>query len=296
MRRADTPPQNSFRNDAGLASRPIDRAGTRRFALPRMRWLRVVCLLQAICIACGSAPEPRTPADETPSHEVAEPQADAKPRKRAKAKKKKRKEWKEQTASFGKIPTKCSKRKMRGECLPPEHWVEKLCDGVYPDVALHMFRPGTPWQRFYMVARAEPYNASGGMSLLGEKLEYGEEVIALRRRTGRTGVQVGDTSGYDVLRWNGACATIHDGDFTTKPPSVVRHSRVEWRKLSLDIRTALEADPRIAEVYEARRRHCRGATLGRVTKECEEYDIRLVEEVVRHVRSGVELPRPGKVP
>src|SRR5690606_20314334 len=142
-----------------------------------MRWFRVVCLLSAFCIACGSAPRAAAPESEAPRHEAKAP-------KRAKAKKKKKR--KSNAVGFNnKIPTKCSKRKKRGECLPPQHWVDKLCDGIYPDVALHMFRPGTPWQRFYMVARAEPYNASGGMSLLGEKLEYGEEVIALRRRSTR---------------------------------------------------------------------------------------------------------------
>jgi hypothetical protein len=159
-----------------------------------------------------------------------------------------------------------------------------------------MFKPGTPWQRFYMLARAEPFNASGGASLLGDKLEMGEEVIALRRRANDGEMRIGDQSGYDVLRWNGACATIHDGDFSITPPRTVRHSRVEWRKLSVDMRTALEAEPEIQETYAARRRHCRGATLGEVTAQCEQYDKLLVEEVVRHVRTGAPLPGPVKVP
>jgi hypothetical protein len=195
-----------------------------------------------------------------------------------------------------KIPSRCSKRKQRGECLPPEPWVNKLCNDIYPDVALHMFKPGTPWQRFYMLARAEPFNASGGMSLLGDKLEYGEEVIALRRRGSGGEIQIGDQSGYDVLRWNGSCATIHDGDFSTSPPRQVRHSRVEWRKLSVEVRNALEEEPEIQATNAARRRHCRGATMGSVTAECEEYDKRLVEEVVRHVRTGARLPAAVRAP
>src|SRR6187399_3087696 len=66
------------------------------------------------------------------------------------------------------IPKKCAKGK--SECVPPSGWVKRLCDDVYPDVALHMFKPGTPWKRLYMLARAEPFNASGGASLLGERL------------------------------------------------------------------------------------------------------------------------------
>src|SRR5690349_7193619 len=67
------------------------------------------------------------------------------------------------------IPTRCAKgKKHQGECVPPPGWVKRLCDDVYPDVALHMFAPGTPWKRLYMRMRAEPFNASGGASLLGD--------------------------------------------------------------------------------------------------------------------------------
>ena len=134
------------------------------------------------------------------------------------------------------IPSRCAKgKKHRGECVPPPGWVNRLCEDVYPDVALHMFSPGTPWKRLYMLARAEPFNASGGASLLGDKLERGEEVIALRRRSADEGqVQVGDNNaGYDVLRWNGACATVHDGDFAEDRPSRIVQSKVEWRRLGL---------------------------------------------------------------
>ena len=99
-----------------------------------------------------------------------------------------------------------------------------------------------------------------------------------------------------ILRWNGSCATIHDGDFSTTPPRQVRHSRVEWKRLSVDMRNALEAEPEIGATYEARRKNCRGASMGEVTADCEAYDKRLVEEVVRHVRSGATLPGPVKVP
>src|SRR6478609_11848253 len=73
------------------------------------------------------------------------------------------------------IPSRCAKgKKHKGECVPPPGWVKRLCEDVYPDVALHMFAPSTPWKRLYMLARAEPFNASGGSSLLGDKLERGE--------------------------------------------------------------------------------------------------------------------------
>jgi hypothetical protein len=118
-----------------------------------------------------------------------------------------------------------------------------------------MFRPGTPWRRFYMLHNAEPFNASGGASLMGDKMRRGEEVLALMRRNPRAGVQVSDIAGWDVLRWNGACATIHDGEFSTDPPSgEAGHARVEWRSLGVEVRQAFEANSSFGEIYEARRR------------------------------------------
>jgi hypothetical protein len=248
-----------------------------------MRWLMVVGLLGGSVLGCGGASE-GAPDPETAHAAGKLSDSEGKPSK------------KQAAEVRGKIPQRCSKRKQRGECLPPTTWVNKLCNDIYPDVALHMFKPGTPWQRFYMLARAEPFNASGGMSLLGERMEMGEEVIALRRRANNGEMQINDQSGYDVLRWNGSCATVHDGDFSTTPPRQVRHSRVEWKRLSVDMRNALEAEPEIGATYEERRKKCRGASIGEVTADCETYDKRLVEEVVRHVRSGAALPSPAKVP
>jgi hypothetical protein len=240
-----------------------------------MRWRGAFALTLAgiLTLSCGSTPERPARAPETPA---------AKP-KVAAAK-----------VERSKLPKRCGRRK--GECLPPSRWVKRLCEDVYPDVALHMFRPGTPWKRLYMLARAEAFNASGGASLIGEKLEPGEEVIALRRRKNGGEFQVGDTSGYDVLRWNGACATIHDGDFTTLEPSTVRNPKIEWRTLGLATRLHLEERPEISEAYEARRKSCKGISVGRVSDTCEVDDRRLVDEIVRYVRTGARLPEPARAP
>ena len=141
-----------------------------------MHWRGALALALAVSLtpSCGSTPEKPARAPEP---------ASAEPKKVAGANKGKTKK--------PAIPRRCGRKK--GECLPPSRWVKRLCEDVYPDVALHMFRPGTPWKRLYMLARAEAFNASGGVSLIGEKLEPGEEVIALRRRKNGGQFQVGDT-------------------------------------------------------------------------------------------------------
>lgn len=192
------------------------------------------------------------------------------------------------------LPDHCARGKR--ECVPPPGWVKRLCDDVYPDVALNMFKPGTRWKRLYMLARAEPFNASGGASLLGDKLERGEEVIALKRRDNNGEMQVGDNAGYDVLRWNGACATIHDGDFSHDAPRNVVHSKIEWRRLGLDVRKKLEEQPGISAAQNARRKACKGMNLGQVSGDCEVYDRRFMDEIVQYVQDGGDLPLPSRLP
>lgn len=235
-----------------------------------LAWLLLVSVLSA----CGSSAEPpKTPTKvasksaKKPKHKPKEPPL---------------------------FPNKCASKK--GECLPPQDWVKKLCDGIYPDLALHLFQPNTPWKRLYMLARAEPFNASGGMSLMGDPMQPGEEVIALHRRNNDGALVVGENAGYDVFRWNGACATIHDGDFTSSAPRDPKHAQIEWRRLELPVRLALEADPSIGAVYERRHERCKGKSMGKVSADCEKFDQLLMDVVVFHVRAGGKLPRPTKVP
>jgi hypothetical protein len=160
-----------------------------------------------------------------------------------------------------------------------------------------MFRGGSPWKRLYSRARAAAYNAAGGPSLSDERIEKGEELIALRRNSGGaspTEMSVGDTSGYDLLRWNGSCVTLQDGEYSAKPPRRRVHARVEWRWLGDAVRNALTSDDVVKQAYVARRKECKGATLGRVTKKCVQREHSLVSAIVDYVRAGGELPEPSE--
>jgi hypothetical protein len=234
----------------------------------------ITALFFLICVGCGSS------TTHSPEHpEVASTDDSASGSK---------------SAHRG-LPDHCARGKR--ECVPPPGWVKRLCDDVYPDVALNMFKRGTRWQRLYMLARAEPFNASGGASLLGDKMEPGEEVIALKRRDNDGQLQVGDNSGYDVLRWNGACATIHDGDFSREPLARgIVYSKIEWRRLGLDLRKALEAQPDIAAAQQARRKSCKGMGYGDVGKDCEVNDRKFMDEIIHYVATGGAVPPPSRMP
>src|SRR5688572_20069850 len=173
------------------------------------RSVTTLCLLSLL--ACGGTkknaeePEPEGKAEETKTAEADTEGGEGKSAAEA-----------EPAAKEG-IPTECASS---GEiCTPPKGFVDRLCQDVYPNVALSMFRQGTPWTRGYMTRKTEAWNASGGASVAGF-LEFDEEVILLKHRAApKGGMQVsGAGGGYEALRWNGACVTLSGEEVTLRPP------------------------------------------------------------------------------
>ena len=168
---------------------------------------------------------------------------------------------------------------------------------VYAEVALVMFRGGTPWQRRYLLGKTRAVNASGGATVEGSLLRD-EEVLVLRHRRADTGgMQIGDGSGqYDALRWNGSCVSLEAGEVTSRRPSAPGQAHIEWSWLGDAMRSALRADASVNDAFIARKKECRGATSGTVSKACERLDAKLVATIAEHVRSGPELPEPESHP
>jgi len=193
------------------------------------------------------------------------------------------------------VPEACASGS--GDCAPPQPWVKDLCNGVYAEVALVMFRGGTPWQRLYLRGKTRAVNASGGATVEGS-LTRDEEVLVLRhRKSDAGGMQIGDGSGqYDVLRWNGSCVSLEAGEVTKRAPGSPGQARIEWRWLGEGMRAALRRDEAVSQAFLARKKECRGATSGAVTKACERLDLKLIERIAAHVRSGPELPAPEEQP
>jgi hypothetical protein len=195
------------------------------------------------------------------------------------------------------LPTACAAGKpgAKASCLPPTKFVTSLCHGTYPDVALAMFARGTPWMRVFAARDVEAWDASRRgreSSMMGQ----GEEVIVLVDRTGGSGMIVGGGS-YDVLRWDGTCASLMADEVTfDKPPVDARSAGIPWRRLDDGIRTALSSDRRIASADADHRRSCRGATLGAKNAACRKAEERLTLLVVEQVRKGTALPAPAHLP
>jgi hypothetical protein len=228
-------------------------------------------------VACGSTPPPKSGGD-TETENVAStstPEAAA-----------------AEQPDEG-VPTRCVTRK--NACMPPIKWAQKVCEDVYPDLALYMFQDGTPWTRFYMKLGLNAVNGWG--PTVDEDLVQREEVLVINHRLAKDSLEVeGSLGTYDVLRWNGSCVTLDVNEVTRKLPSHVEVSHIDFRALSDPMQDALMRSGDVEETHNERRKECKGASIGRVTKRCEELDKELGNVVADYVRETDDLPVPKFLP
>jgi hypothetical protein len=191
------------------------------------------------------------------------------------------------------LPQECAAGAEAGLCLPPQDFVERLCADDFPSVALAMFRKGTPWTRRYLSRDVEAWNASGGKTASGKML-FDEEVLVLRHRDAGAGGMVvnGQTGGYDVLRWNGSCASLSGDELTRRLPPKAKAAPIPWRVIEDHIQDALRQEERIAKLDEERRRECRGAS----AEKCEKLERKLGVAIAERIRGGAEVPLPLRLP
>ncbi|MEO8177302.1 MAG: hypothetical protein ABI895_00590 [Deltaproteobacteria bacterium] len=194
------------------------------------------------------------------------------------------------------LPTECQ---ARGKlCLPPRDFVRRLCQGAFTGAAFHLLEKSTPFSRGYVLARKVPaVNALGGPTS-DAQLEFGEEVLILTR-TGDPGpgqMQVSGMGGYDVLRWDGTCANLAEGELGLHAPIKPGHAPIEWRYIDANIQEALLLDAGIQQARKAQRQQCHGVSLGTRSMACVEAESRLQDRIALAVRGGLALPPPGNLP
>jgi hypothetical protein len=178
-------------------------------------------------------------------------------------------------------------------CVVGAAYAKKLCAAVYPEVALTMFAKGTPWTRAYLRGEVEAWNASGGLTHRAQ-LAYQEEVIVLSRRAPPTGgvMMVGAAATYDVLRWDGSCVSIEQGEMTTRKPASPKPAEVAFRRLDESARRALLESPKVKGRYEALDKACSASD----EASCEKASHALSVAIAEHVRGGAALPAPPRRP
>jgi hypothetical protein len=183
-------------------------------------------------------------------------------------------------------------------CLPPRDFVRRLCQGAFTGAAFHLLEKSSPYTRGYVRSRkVKAVNTLGGPSSETE-LTFGEEVLILTR-TGEAKpgqMEISGMGGYDVLRWDGTCATLSDGELSQRPPIPPRHAPLDWRYIDTNIQEALLLDESIRDARQAQRKHCHGVSLGTRSAQCVQADDRLNDRIVLVVRSGLALPPPDALP
>ncbi|HLK37576.1 MAG TPA: hypothetical protein VKU41_12540 [Polyangiaceae bacterium] len=188
-------------------------------------------------------------------------------------------------AAPSRLPLKCADPSA-AVCAPPGDFVDRLCARPHQDLALALFAKATPFTRLYLRGKLD-------------ELAFDEEVLALRfRAPPKNGVVVGSANGsYDVLRWDGTCATGVEAEMITRArPPRPRTARVKWHRMAGPTQDALvAASDAIKQARTRRGKECKGAMTGDVSAACEKADQALADSVVDYVRSGGGgLPEPDE--
>ncbi|MBK8251952.1 MAG: hypothetical protein IPK82_04715 [Polyangiaceae bacterium] len=242
-----------------------------------------------LAVGCGGSTPPPKDGD-TNATDTAAPADSAAPSSSAAAET----PAKEEAVS---VPTTCANP---GEkvCVMPEAFAKKLCSGFFPDLALYMFSPNSPWTRAYVnIKEADAWNSRSGPAS-DAKLTYDEEVLIIsEQKPDLKGMSVsGATASYDFLRWDGTCASLTAAEMSFNKPPKPKTPPIPWRSIEDPTKSALEKDEKFAKLVVDRRKECKGATMGSVSDKCEKADKLLNLAVVEMIRKGVEVPKPQKLP
>ncbi len=193
------------------------------------------------------------------------------------------------------LPTSCADK---SACFPPAAFVDAVCKKKFPDLPLHLFAARAPWQHQYVKAEhVEPVNPYGGEQSEAW-MQFGEEVVVLRRRggSGGKGVQVSGPSDVDVLRWDGTCATIRQEMLVSYVPAPMQSPRVIWKYLDSDLQQALLTNAVVARARDAEKKACKASSHSHPTEACAKAMQKLTDAIALAVHQNIELPSTGNTP
>ena len=159
------------------------------------------------------------------------------------------------TESVKGIPGGCAAGVM-DPCVPEAEFVKRLCNGSFPDVALILFAKGSPFTRAYLKGDMDGWNADGASTRA--KLFFDEEVLLLRKRdSGKGGMQVSGSGGYQAMRWDGYCYTLEEGSLGMRAPAKPKASAILWRFMENSTKDALLGDTAVKTAYRSAARSAR---------------------------------------
>ena len=194
------------------------------------------------------------------------------------------------------FPTACVKG--AGDiCVPPVSFAKHVCSAPNASaISLALFAKGSPWQRMYLARDTEAWDASGGAAgSTSTKLAYDEEVLVLAfRPPANTGGMVvsGANGAYDVLRWDGVCASLNADELRKWLPPEPGYAAIPWRRLDDETQQKLLADGRVSLKEGEMKKACKGLSRSQTTPACDKAQKSLSKAVVNYVRAGGAVPLP----
>lgn len=243
---------------------------------PRMCASVVVIASLSVLAGCGSgsAPGPESaPAPAPASAEIeAAPPAFEAPDER-------------------KLPTACGDGPI---CALPADFAERLCAGAYPEVALRLFSPTTPWKRAYLQRSFKAWHVGGRGEL--RDLRAGEEVLIARANRGAD-QDLGGRA-FDVLRWDGTCVSLMEDEISFRKPPSAAVANIAWKKLEPAYQSAFFEDRHLESLRAAQARACEAAGVDKepAKSKCELATRQLSMAMAQSVGKGKELPPPASIP
>lgn len=194
------------------------------------------------------------------------------------------------------LPRRC----VTGEppCVPPKGFVDRLCAGKYPSVALVMFEKGAPWTHAYLRMReVKAVNTLGGPTGAASLLFAEEVVIVGRAGGGPDGMEVSGADGLIVLRWDGTCATLTAEEVETEyQPGFPPTPNITWNHLDPSLQQALLASQGVKAWRERYKLDCKGQRAGTETGACKRTRDSLARAVSDALHKGLTLPDPERLP
>jgi hypothetical protein len=130
-------------------------------------------------------------------------------------------------------------------------------------------------------------------------LAFDEEVIVLRKHapTGSSGVvMIGAQASFDVLRWDGTCVSVMEGELTTRRPPAPQPAAIPFDRLEETTRHALLASPKVKASQDQLGKACSGGDASGDKKRCDRAERAFAQTLVEFVRTVGALPMPERRP
>ncbi len=185
------------------------------------------------------------------------------------------------------FPTRCAKSGATS-CTPTKKTIKRLCKKKSQEVALRMFKPGTPWKRLHIRNNIETRYSKNRYAKT-QLLRTAEEVLVLVDRTkAKGGMTVSGYGNYDVIRFNGHCTTVMAGDLFQFRPTVADYAPMNWKRMKRATRKALLTSKGITWRADRRKDICK--SYGKRSLECEGAKLDLSRVVAERLHKGHKIP------